>query len=113
MNGKKVIQTVLKARCDLRHLRRKKIIMKKILFATLPAAFLAFAIHTGDPLPIGSPIPNPEIKMKDITGKDISFKDAQGKKGLLVMFSCNTCPVVKRYQSRSNEICKYALDKGI
>jgi peroxiredoxin len=87
--------------------------MKKILFAAIPTAFLAFAIRTGDPLPIGSPIPDPEVKMKDITGKEVSFKDAQGKKGLLVMFSCNTCPVVKRYQSRSNEICKYALDKGI
>lgn len=88
--------------------------MKKILFAALPVAVLALAIRTvSDPLPIGSPIPNPEIKMKDITGKEVSFKDAQGKNGLLVMFSCNTCPVVKRYQTRSNEVCKYAMDKGV
>jgi thioredoxin-related protein len=89
--------------------------MKKILFASLPIAAIAIMAlkPVGDPLPIGSPIPNPEVKMKDISGADVSFKDAQKKNGLLVMFSCNTCPVVKRYQSRSNEVCKYAMDKEI
>lgn len=88
--------------------------MKKILLAALPVTALVFALNgTGDPLPIGSPIPNPDLKMKDISGSEVSFKDASGKNGLLVMFSCNTCPVVKRYQTRSNEICKYAMDKGI
>ena len=67
--------------------------MKK-LFALLPFALLAFAPVTKDPLAIGSPIPNPEAKMKDINGNEVSFKDAMGKNGLLVMFSCNTCPVV-------------------
>ena len=51
--------------------------------------------------------------MKDITGTEVSFKDAQKKNGLLVMFSCNTCPVVKGYQSRTLEVCKYASDNGI
>jgi thioredoxin-related protein len=51
--------------------------------------------------------------MKDISGMEVSFKDAQKKNGLLVMFSCNTCPVVKRYQSRTMEVCKYALGKEI
>ncbi len=88
--------------------------MKKIFFAALPVAALSLVLNRpADPLPIGSPIPFPEVKMKDISGSDVSFKDANGKNGLLVMFSCNTCPVVKRYQTRSNEICKYAQEKGI
>jgi AhpC/TSA family. len=33
--------------------------------------------------------------------------------GLLVMFSCNTCPVVINNQSRTNEICQYALTKNV
>ncbi len=88
--------------------------MKKIWFAALPLMAMAM-MFTGvnDPLPIGSPIPKPEVKMKDISGADVSFKDAMQKNGLLVMFSCNTCPVVKRYQSRCNEVCKYAMDKKI
>ncbi len=89
--------------------------MKKILFTALPVAAIAVMALSpiSDPLPIGAPIPNPEVKMKDISGKEVSFKDAQRKNGLLVMFSCNTCPVVKRLQSRSNEICKYGMDKEI
>ena len=34
-------------------------------------------------------------------------------KGLLVMFSCNTCPVVHAYQSRTIEVCNYAKSKDI
>jgi hypothetical protein len=72
--------------------------MKKILFAAFPIVALAILAlkPVSDPLPIGSAIPKPEAKMKDINDKEVSFKDAMGKNGLLVMFSCNTCPVVKR-----------------
>jgi hypothetical protein len=89
--------------------------MKKILFSALPVAALSIMTlaPVSDPLPIGSPIPKPEAKMKDIKGKEVSFKDAMKKNGLLVIFSCNTCPVVKRYQGRINEISKYALSKDI
>jgi peroxiredoxin len=89
--------------------------MKKLLFAALPLAAIAvMALRpVSDPLPIGSPIPSPEVKMKDISGAEVSFKDAQKKNGLLVMFSCNTCPVVKRYQSRTLEVCKYAISNDI
>src|SRR5689334_13482251 len=89
--------------------------MKKISFAALPILAIAtLALRSADvPLPIGSSIPNAESKMKDIHGKEVSFKDAMNKNGLLVMFSCNTCPVVRGYQPRTNEICKYAMDKQI
>ncbi|MBS1918870.1 MAG: thioredoxin family protein [Bacteroidetes bacterium] len=89
--------------------------MKKILIPALPVlTALMLALKPIDnPLPIGAPIPNPELKMKNIDGSDISFKEAMNKNGLLVMFSCNTCPVVKGYQPRCNEICKYAISNQI
>jgi len=89
--------------------------MKKILFALLPVIFatsLAFKSSV-DPLPIGAPLPNPDKKMKDVAGMEVSFKDALNTKGLLVMFSCNTCPVVHAYKSRTIEICNYAKSKEI
>ena len=89
--------------------------MKKILFALLPVVFaasLAFKSSV-DPLPIGAPLPNPDKKMKDVAGMEVAFKDAMNTKGLLVMFSCNTCPVVHAYQSRTIEICNYAKSKEI
>jgi hypothetical protein len=89
--------------------------MKTILFALSPLAILTvFAFGTFvDPLPIGASIPDPGKKMKDAGGMEVSFKDAMKKNGLLVMFSCNTCPVVHAYQSRTIEICNYAGNKTI
>jgi thioredoxin-related protein len=91
--------------------------MKKILFAALPVAAVAllFAKPVVDPLPLGSPVPKAEVKMKDISGKEVSLKEAQKKNGLLVMFSCNTCPYVIKNQSRTLEAAKYAggFDIGV
>jgi thioredoxin-related protein len=89
--------------------------MKKIFLTVLPVIAIAILAlkPAGNPLPIGAPIPKPDVKMKDITGVEVSFKDAQKKNGLLVMFSCNTCPVVRKYQSRTLEVCKYASGKDI
>ncbi len=89
--------------------------MKKTFLALVPlalAAALAFRSSV-EPLPIGASLPNPDRKMKDIAGMEVSFKDVMNKKGLLVMFSCNTCPVVHAYQSRTIEVCNYAKTKNI
>lgn len=85
--------------------------MKNVLFAAAIAAFTFVA--TNDPLPIGSSIPSPATKMKDITGKEVSFSDVMKKNGLLVMFSCNTCPVVQKYQERTLDLAKSAQGKEI
>jgi thioredoxin-related protein len=64
-------------------------------------------------LPIGSDMPKADVKMKDVSGKEISLKEAKKSNGLLVMFSCNTCPYVIKNQQRTREICQYALDHNI
>ena len=89
--------------------------MKKLFLSLVPVAAISMLAlqPVSDPLAIGSSLPNPESKMKDISGKELAFKDAMKTNGLLVMFSCNTCPVVKKYQSRSLETGKFALDNEI
>jgi thioredoxin-related protein len=93
----------------------KLTIMKKILFSVLPVAAIAIIVLRpfADPLTIGSTLPKADAKMKDVSGKEISFKDVMKKNGLLVMFSCNTCPVVGKYQSRTLETGKFAMDNEI
>jgi cytochrome oxidase Cu insertion factor (SCO1/SenC/PrrC family) len=91
--------------------------MKKILLAALPVAALAiisFNIKI-DKLPIGSDMPNPDLKMKDVSGKDITLKGSLKKNGLLVMFSCNTCPYVIKNQERTLRVTKSAAanDMGV
>ncbi|MBL7741690.1 MAG: thioredoxin family protein [Chitinophagaceae bacterium] len=89
--------------------------MKKILFSVLALAAISIVAFRpiADPLAIGSSIPNAGTKMKDISGKEVSFKEAMKENGLMVMFSCNTCPVVHKYESRTMESCKKALDNKI
>ena len=89
--------------------------MKKVLYSILPFAALGLITlrPVSDPLPIGAAAPNADLKMKDSSGKEVSLNDAKKKNGLLVMFSCNTCPYVIKNQSRTNEIAKHALDKEI
>jgi peroxiredoxin len=67
--------------------------------------------HT--PIAIGTALPMSDVKMKDVSGKEVSLKDVTTKKGLLVMFSCNTCPYVVLNQSRTKEICEYAEKNGL
>lgn len=88
--------------------------MKKFLFPfAVMAAFTLSAFTVSNPLPIGADMPLAERKMKDVSGKEISLKDAKKDKGLLVMFSCNTCPYVIKNQSRTKEITDYAQQKGL
>ncbi|RYY98565.1 MAG: thioredoxin family protein [Chitinophagaceae bacterium] len=86
--------------------------MKKLGFSLFLAALVGLFAFT-EVLPIGAPMPKAELKMADISGKKISLKDAAGANGLLVMFSCNTCPYVVKYQERTLESGNYALGKKI
>ena len=88
--------------------------MKKYFFPFAAAATLllsAFAYN--NVLPIGAEMPLKERKMKDVTGATVSLQDAKKDKGLLVMFSCNTCPFVIKNQQRTSEISAYAQHKGL
>jgi len=41
------------------------------------------------------------------------LQDAKKENGLLVMFTCNTCPYVIRNQSRTLQVCEFAASKNI
>ena len=83
--------------------------MKKIFLSFLTvAAFVGLAFTSGDPLPIGSTMPKSDVKLKDISGAVVTMKDAKKEYGVLVMFSCNTCPYVIKNQQRTIAIGEYA-----
>lgn len=76
------------------------------------AGFMAFkTISTA--IPIGTDIPKSDVKLKDVSGKEITLKSAMMSNGLLVMFSCNTCPWVIKNQQATKEACSYALENKI
>ena len=72
--------------------------MKRITFvlAAVIAAFGIYSFQQGatETLAIGDAAPKTTHKMRDITGEYMMLKDAAMENGLLVVFSCNTCPFV-------------------
>lgn len=84
--------------------------MKKL--SVLPIILLT-GFLSAEELAIGSEIPLADIKMRDISGKDISLTDARGKEGLLVIFSCNTCPWVVAWEDRYVSLTNKFSPKGI
>ena len=85
--------------------------MKKLFFSLL---LLSTMVCThAQSLPVGADLPMGNIKMKDVSGKDISIRDAIQQNGVLVMFSCNTCPYVIKNQQRTRDIAAYAKQNNI
>ena len=90
--------------------------MNKTLLASLLVtgfSLVAFKTAEDGELPIGSSMPKADVKLMDISGKEVTLKSATKENGLLVMFTCNTCPYVIKNQGRTKEICQYAASKGI
>jgi Redoxin len=66
---------------------------KSLLLAAAVAAFAPTHNDLPD-LTIGSAMPMVDHNMPDVVGKEASLKSLMGDNGVLVIFSCNTCPFV-------------------
>ncbi len=84
--------------------------MKKLFITSLLLPVLLFRESS---LPIGSSIPKADIRVKDVSGKEVTLQQVKQSGGLLVMFTCNTCPYVIRNQSRTKEVSAYAAGHQI
>jgi thioredoxin-related protein len=85
--------------------------MKRLCFSLLVIVTLTMSAQ--DVLPFGASLPRSELKMKDVSGDLVSLNDVKTSNGILVMFSCNTCPYVMRNQDRTKEICHYAQSRQL
>ncbi|MDX2360614.1 MAG: redoxin family protein [Crocinitomicaceae bacterium] len=65
-----------------------------ILLPTLIIAFTSFVTGEDDGLGIGRKAPLMTRKMDAIDGKQYSLLDLKEENGIIVVFSCNTCPFV-------------------
>jgi peroxiredoxin len=88
--------------------------MKKIFLSLLAVASIgAMAFTISEVLPIGSAMPKADVKLKDISGTEISIKEVTKENGVLVMFSCNTCPYVIKNQQRTVDIAAFAQKNNV
>lgn len=94
----------------------KRLIIYCTVVALAIVGLLALAPFKENPreeLKIGAKAPMLETPVKDVSGKMITMKEVAGENGLLVNFSCNTCPWVKRWEDRYNPIAELARENGI
>ena len=96
--------------------------MKRIALVLPVIALVFLAFKNADEKPkssidLGTELPKADLKMKDVSGKKLSFNDIKKDNGLLVVFSCNTCPFVvggngmgEGWEGRYNEL-KTICDK--
>lgn len=82
----------------------------------LSAAFLMFtatAVLGQETLQIGAAMPLKSKSLPAVSGSQTSIASVKGAKGTLVMFWCNTCPWVKRYEDRMVELASAYQAQGI
>jgi len=53
---------------------------------------------------IGDIMPMMNMKMEDVSGQSYHLRELHQENGLLVIFSCNTCPFVLQWEDRYNEL---------
>ena len=91
----------------------KKLILFPALVAIVVTLFSFVKPGPGTELAINAAIPMADAKMKDVSGKSISINESKTDKGVLVIFSCNTCPYVKLSEKRIKEYSDWCLNNGI
>ncbi len=93
--------------------------MKKILFsaaAVFTMVLLAFTPKGGEnytTLAIGDKAPLQTKTMQNIDGKQLNLEGLKKDNGIVVIFTCNTCPFVLQWEDRYPEIADLASKNGI
>ncbi len=64
-------------------------------------------------LPLGAEAPMTDVKMEDVSGRSVSLAEAAESNGLLVIFSCNTCPWVARWEDRYLDLARITEENNI
>lgn len=84
-----------------------------LLLGILVLAFMSSNKSIIEELPIGAKAPLADLEVKDVTGEMLTLEEVAKANGLLVNFSCNTCPWVEAWEDRYNPIAQLAKDNDI
>lgn len=76
-------------------------------------ALLPVEEKLADRLKIGAKAPLADVEVTDVSGEVLTLNEVAKENGLLVNFSCNTCPWVEAWEDRYNPIAKLAEENGI
>lgn len=80
-----------------------------VMFAA--TAFKPTGIQKG--IEVGSAIVKSDLKMKDVSGNQLSLNEMKGENGLLVIFVSNQCPFVKMNEAEIAERIAHVTNRKI
>lgn len=83
------------------------------LFVLATAAFSLGQRLDNDPLKIGDRAPLSNKALVATDGSSVTLDSIKGANGLLVVFSCNTCPWVEKWEDRYHTVAKAAKAAGV
>jgi len=84
--------------------------MKKLTLLLTAALMLALTTFAKEPYKAGDIAT--DFNLKNLDGKTVSLSQFDDAKGFIVVFTCNTCPVVKQYEKRIMELHEKFDNKG-
>ncbi len=89
----------------------KRIIETAILVLAIVASFSAF--KPNEVLSLGKKAPMEDLPMADLKGDEQTLNSLKKEKGLLVIFSCNTCPFVLAWEDQYPELGEITAESNI
>jgi peroxiredoxin len=88
--------------------------MKKTTLTTCAILLSLFLLSSfqfpGEPYSVGDKID--DFKLQNIDGTWVSLEDYKNDKGLIIIFTCNTCPVAQQYEDRIAALHEKYAPKG-
>ncbi len=82
------------------------------ILATLFALALVPAARAAG-LALGDAAPMTDVALRAVDGKDVTLASVRGKRGTLVVFTCNHCPYAKAWEKRIAELGNDAAKRGL
>ncbi|HAH51298.1 MAG TPA: thioredoxin family protein [Balneola sp.] len=80
----------------------------KVISVCILISFVVTEVSAQQSLSIGSETPLTDHKVEDVNGRAINLSEIAQQNGLVVIFSCNTCPMVSRWEDRMKALANSA-----
>ncbi len=87
--------------------------IQRVLSFLLIAIFISASSQNLKQLEIGDEAPMTGHQVEDVSGRTLTMAEVAKENGLLVIFTCNTCPWVSKWEDRYNPIANKAESLGI
>src|SRR3974390_3458819 len=87
-------------------------LIRVVLFLLIPTLTVAQSTHINHPiLALGSSAP--DFSLPGVDGKTHSLADYASSPVLVVVFTCNHCPIAQMYEQRIQQIFDDYRDRGV